>query len=580
MFKIEQSKSGHSYAIYNGLHLHSRYDPEREARKFVASHIGNRTPDTAIVVGSGLGYIAAELRRRGVFTIQIFLSPFTYSAAVEHGDVAWAPESKQESSIDAVTDQARHNVDEAALRAFLRSQLSDTDSVGLEVLSWTPCMEAFPDEAEEALEVVVDVVRESNANLTTIAAFGTRWFRNLCTNFRDTRAVQGAAFSSKHVVIAAAGPSLEAAIPALQEFYHLQGEIWAVGTALRPLISAGIRPSLVVTTDAGYYALEHLNAVRTSPDYCIAAPLTAAQGITRRGSGLLLINQGSIIEQELFSNCRLPVTCVPANGTVAGSALELALRVCSGRVVLVGLDLGYRDIQPHARPHSFEHYLERQESRLRPLYGMFAARALEHSARISGGRRTTRQLDTYAQWFQRRLSQLQHRVATLGPSLLEIGAPHISHSELMQLAKENRLAVTAPHGVRTRIQKYSEGGSGDASTYRSAEGSADAWTVELTDLERSKTLSSMLGALETRVERVAAVTTRQQFLSLLHPRRSQSTHERPGLHAADIEVLSYLNCRGVLNCIRQASPTAFRAELADTVETVRTLLHEQKREQA
>ncbi len=566
MFKIESSKSGLPFAICHGRHLHSAYDPQREARKFVSTQIGDRNPDTAIVVGAGLGYIGAELRRRGVFTVQVFLSASTYSAATERGDVAWWPEGDihREGATDSPTDTREAVRNDASLRAFLRSVLSDTDAAGLEVLSWTPCMEAFPEEAENALASVADVVRESNANLTTISAFGPRWFRNICANFRDTQAVRSSASSCRHVVIAAAGPSLEAAIPALQELYHLNAEIWAVGTALRPLAAAGIQPSLVITTDAGYYALEHLNAVRGSSEFCIAAPLSAARGVTRRGSGLLLLNQGSIIERELFENCRLPATFLPANGTVAGTALELALRVSSGHVVLVGLDLGYRDVQPHARPHSFEHYLERKESRLHPLYGMFVARALEHSSRVSDRRRTTRQLETYAGWFRRRISQLRPRVLTLGPSALELGAPHITHTELMALAKEHKLAPTGTNQTQTHAPQDSTG----------------AWTASLTEHERTVALSSMLHALELRLERVAAVTTREEFQSLLHPQRFQASQAGSGASPDDLQLLAYLNCPGVLNCIRQTSPAAFREELSDAVETARTLLNEQKRDRA
>jgi len=574
MFKIESSKSGHPCAVYNGKYLHSTYDPEREAQKHLVSHIGARAPDTAVVVGPGLGYIGAELRKRGIFTIQVFLSALTYSAAVERGDVAWHPEGTRKTTGHAAGDP----FDARALRSFLRSVLSDTDSVGLEVLSWSPCLDAFPDESEKALAAIADVVRESNANLTTIAAFGPRWFRNLCSNFRNIGSGSTVDRSCKHVVLAAAGPSLESAVPMLQELDRSlsQGrkvqqprgqqpeatscEIWAVGTALRPLLAAGIQPSTVVTTDAGYFALEHLNAARSSPNYCIAAPLTAARGFTRRGSEHIVLNQGSIIEQELFSRCRVPTIQLPANGTVAGTALELALRVCSGRVVLVGLDLGYRDIQPHARPHSFEHYLWRKESRLQPVYSMFAARAFDHSTRMPLGRRTTRQLETYAGWFRRRLAQLKHRVATLGPSAVELNIPELSRADIMRHADETLSNVTVE--IKSHAPK----------------GFTERPTPELTEQERSDVLDSLFEALETRLRRVAAIHSRAEFLALLHPQRFQRGASTSPSDHEDLQVLTYLNCRGVISCIRQVDAASFRTELLQAVKAARKLINEQKHE--
>ncbi len=574
MFKIESSKSGHPCAVYNGKHLHSTYDPEREARKHLLSHIGERSPDTAVVVGPGLGYIGAELRKRGIFTIQVFLSALTHSAAVERGDLCWHPEETCKTTGPSTGDA----FDTRVLRAFLRSVLSDTDSVGLEVLSWSPCLEAFPDESEKALGAVADVVRESNANLTTIAAFGPRWFRNLCSNFRHSGSGNTVPRTCKLVVLAAAGPSLESAVPILQELDRslsqgregqpLTGhqppgkdcEIWAVGTALRPLLAAGIQPSMVVTTDAGYFALEHLNAARSSPNHCIAAPLTAARGFTRRGLEHVLLNQGSIIEHELFSHCRLPAIQLPANGTVAGSALELALRVCSGRVVLVGLDLGYRDIQPHARPHSFEHYLWRKESRLQPVYSMFATRAFDLSTRMPQGRRTTRQLETYAGWFRRRLSQLKHRVATLGPSPVELNIPELSRADLMRHADEALSSATVEN--KSHAPK----------------GFTERPTNELTEQERTGALDNMFQALETRLQRVAAIHSREEFLALLHPQRFERSNSKSRSENEDLQVLSYLNCRGVINCIRQVDTASFRTELVQAVTAARKLINEQKHE--
>lgn len=554
MFKIETSKSGHSFAIHNGVRLHSAYDPQREARKFVVSQIQDRTPRTALIVGPGLGYIGAELRRRGIFTIDIFLSPLTYSAAVEHGNLAWKPQSAPNTSSTSTREQQPA----VSLRTFLRSLLSDTDTVGLEVLSWSPCLEAFPAEAEKALEAIADVVRESNANLTTTAAFGQRWFRNLCENFYDLRTIRGSQAACEQVVLVAAGPSLESAIPALQELYqtpHSGTEIWAVGTALRPLLAAGVTPDIVITTDAGYFALEHLNAERASPTYCIAAPLTATRGVTRRGAALLVLDQGSILERDLYANCRLPSIKLPANGTVAGTALELSLRMCSGKVILVGLDLGYRDIQPHARPHSFEHYLWRQESRLRPLYGAYATRAFEHSTRIANGRRTTRQLVTYAGWFRRRLSHLQDRVATLEESAIDLNLSQLSRNELMESAK----------GVSDTSQ------ANLLSTAAVCVG--DSFAESLTATARIDALKALFRTIELRMHRVSAIPNQEEFFHLLNPQRSTPKQTVSGSSPDDLQALIYLNCRGVLNCGRAADTTAFRAELTHTVESVQDLLH-------
>ncbi|MFN2310782.1 MAG: hypothetical protein ABR590_01850, partial [Spirochaetia bacterium] len=113
---------------------------------------------------------------------------------------------------------------------------------------------------------------------------------------------------------------------------------------------------------------------------------------------------------------------------------------------------------------------------------------------------------------------------------------------------------------------------------RSPKGFTERPTNELTEQERTGALDSMFQALETRLQRVAAIHSREEFLALLHPQRFERSASESRSDHEDLQVLTYLNCRGVINCIHQVDAASFRTELLQAVKAARKLINDQKHE--
>jgi hypothetical protein len=226
-------------------------------------------------------------------------------------------------------------------------------------------------------------------------------------------------------VIAASGPSLADSSFLLRELRHGMN-LWALPSAVDYLLAVGLEPDLVVLTDPAYYSVYHTHAAR-GRELAFALPLSAAPGAWRVSSRLCFFAQPTFYELPLLAALGAAGRAIPPQGTVADTALELALALTpleGAPVVFAGLDFCYRDVQSHARPNAFEHFLLPGIRREAPLEHRVAAGALEEAPlRLRGfAGRTSLPLQTYAGWFAAGSPAWSPRVRRLLPSPVALPA--------------------------------------------------------------------------------------------------------------------------------------------------------------
>ncbi len=376
------SRTGQPILFSDGKPLHSTYDPVREARRFAqAALAGAAAVPTIVLVGAAMGYLEEAILAEApqARLLRVALSPDV--AGIRGGaaqDTWWQPGS-------------------LTLPAFLARWLDESDLAGLRVVEWAPAAAAWPEEASSAHAAIRQFVERLKASYATTAAFGPLWLRNAIANFVGLQAVGPLppARAGDVLCIAASGPTLEEALPSLRQ-HRQRMRLWALPSSVRPLAHAGLRPDLIVLTDPGLYALQHIPAAYGVP---IAMPLSAARGSWRFTDTVLLFAQPYGFEKELAALLApWPMPIIPPQGTVAASALQLAAAVGHRTIVFAGLDFCYRDILSHARPSLFDLYHGSRAGRLAPFEGALYGQAVEAEAG-SAGFRTTVGLRAYAQWF-------------------------------------------------------------------------------------------------------------------------------------------------------------------------------------
>ncbi|TVR02833.1 MAG: DUF115 domain-containing protein [Spirochaetaceae bacterium] len=402
MIAYSPARSGELAASHDGRWIHSRYDPRMEAHRFVEREASTDcTYRAAVILGDGLGYLVDAVRKRfpSVRLVWLNYSRDLFDHRVADADAMWSGSG--------------------SLEHFLDHALVEEESSTLLVLAWEPAARAFPDVAERCLTALRTMLDRRTAVLATEGFFGRRWLRNSVRNAlalcsRSSAEPKPAAhhpLSTDSVVIAAAGPSLSLSLSDLAALPDTT-RIWALPSAVSVLLNAGIRPDLVVATDGGAYAIEHLKPLR-GLGIPVAAPLAAALDRPEDDYPIVVLNQGSWFERDLIGTLRTASISLPPHGTVAGSAWYLAGAVGVRTVFFVGLDLCSADLHSHPPGHRFERILWPVAKRTNPLYTILYRRSVVGSevvpgpaptnprtGRVIGGRaRISRSMRVYAQWF-------------------------------------------------------------------------------------------------------------------------------------------------------------------------------------
>jgi hypothetical protein len=403
------SRSGEPTCAALGVWLHSRYDPEREALRFAQERLGSSKPTHVVLLGPCLDYLSKALRSLlpRAFILSIQFAPGFARISAGKPDAAWDSDSS------------------LPLSAFLDEALGEDAISGISVIEWEPAAKAFPAEAMRAREEVKASLDRLTSSTATVKASGKRWIENACASFVLIERAQRPLPSSSPVLVAAAGPSLPESLLSIAAFKDRLCAI-SVASALSSCLHEGFEPGLAVSTDGSYWSRLHLYpfAQRGFPKDCLlATPLTAAPSAALcRAAGVFVFNQGSFVEAELAPGLYDPSAketppSLPPHGTVSGSAIHLAASLCSGPIIVAGLDLASYGELDHARPHGFDSFLSAGSRRAEPLEGRLWSRSREASplALPNAPWRTSRALEAYASALAMDARALGRPIYRLGP---------------------------------------------------------------------------------------------------------------------------------------------------------------------
>jgi hypothetical protein len=396
------SRSGLPTASVNGILLHSRFDPVKEAEKFILSSLDTtRASRTIVLLGESFGYLsqAATACFPGSKIIAVCYS----SAILPDSDtlLVWHPDKN------------------IRIEDFFDSALDESDSTGISVAEWPASGTLYPDISKLARKTLAFTLRKLQGNILTTTAMGRLWIRNTFSNFINISTVTPTLDlrGNKIPVIAGSGPSLERSVNILRNL-RKKIRILALPSSLEHLLSHDIVPDIVVMTDPGFYSRLHLAALEDA-EVTIAMPLSASRGLWGlENAKAFFIAQPFYFEKEILDSIRYDTICLPPQGTVAATALMLALRLSKSEIVCTGLDFATDDIITHARPNTFERVLEPLSNRLSPFYNIAYSRVSGPAGIRIGknGFRTSNPLLAYAGWFTTLPRAQSERVLQLLPS--------------------------------------------------------------------------------------------------------------------------------------------------------------------
>ena len=324
--------------------LHSRFDPVGEARTQVRDFACGAL-DTVLVFGMGLGYHAAALAARlgaGNHLVVIERSPAVFRAALE------APEVRQLAARPRTFFFVGCTADD--LYDFLAPRMSLFLASGLRIVRHAPSCAAFPSYYGAFARRVEDFVRTGGVLLRTTMYLSRVSFRNRLRNVRRYLLSPGilpyqGRFKGSPGVVVSAGPSLAKNMALLA---HVKGRapMVAVSTALRALLSGGIRPDFAVIIDYGHLSRRYFEDIPGAEHIPLICDLKANAGAVAAYGGPALFCDDLLVN-TMLEGIGAPKGLMPGGSTVAHAAYHFARYLGCDPVIFVGQDLAYTDGELH-----------------------------------------------------------------------------------------------------------------------------------------------------------------------------------------------------------------------------------------
>lgn len=356
------ARSGH---VITGIEVagaqrffHSRYDPVREADRLAAG-IGN---PVVIVPGFGSGYHLRPLLEAARRVIVVEPDPALLYHTLGHVDLR---EALRHPGLTLVTGATARRAD-AGIGDFYRPAVHGSATV----LELPGIREAEPERYARLRQQLRDGLEQLKDDFAVQSRFGRLWLRNTVANLHTaTRpgAVAMAAlprFRDRTVVVVAAGPSLEDALPLLG--HTDDAAILSTDTALPVLTDAGIRPDAVLTVDAQQVSYHHYLSAQF-PETLLLADLSAPPAVFQCLPRVLPLLSSHPLHQLL----RLLGVDLPlfdsSGGNVSHAAVSLASCLGASVIRLVGADFSYPDGRTYARDTSIHRYFRCRSLRTQPL---------------------------------------------------------------------------------------------------------------------------------------------------------------------------------------------------------------------
>ena len=426
-FQLQDTKSGHltCKAIIDSkqLLLHSAYDPKKEAKRFISTHLEEIKKSSKILVyGLGCAYHVREIIEQTMDSRQIIevweLNNGLYKFIKERTNLLADLLDNQRVTIHVHDDEG----------IILNKWMEYDNSYYL--IIHEPSFKLMPDHLSSLKEILGSYLINSKTMLANKAILEN----NFNINVKHGKLAYGTLLKSMPnipMVLAAAGPSLEKVINHLQQ-HRDRFFFGAVGTALRPLINHEIAPDFIMLTDPSEQLLEQFAGVdrevlKNIPLFYLGtiSPLVVS---AYPGPKIMLLQKGFAEAEMVALSKNLPL--VETGGSVATTTLDWLVKLGAKQICFVGQDLAFTNDQSHATGTHNHRAIANIETSHQVYVSNYHQR---------GRILTSANLATYKRWIEgyiRRNNDITFYNATQGGAFIE-GCKNITLSEFVELTFSN-----------------------------------------------------------------------------------------------------------------------------------------------
>lgn len=354
--EVVKSNSGEPNLMINQeelCYLHNQDDPIEEAERIIDQHPDVEEHADVLFYGAGLGYhIQALAERYPGLSFAIYEPvPEVFFQFLSCADLSNFPLS----AVKNIYLEEQPGYAQAFACKYV-NQMSDSVCI-IELPAYK---EIFPDQHREFFERFEEAVYERQSSLNTTTAFEKRWTLNSMLNFDVVLSTPNilltdkGPFQDKPALLVAAGPSLDEEIETLR---HIKENglayIFTVGAAINTLIDYGLYPHATCSYDPSPHNQKVFKKLR---DRGIAnIPLIFGSSIGYEvpvqypGPKFhVFTSPDQVAPYYLRSRSGGKPEHINDAPSIAVIALQLLHKMGFNPVILVGLNLAYKDHKKHA----------------------------------------------------------------------------------------------------------------------------------------------------------------------------------------------------------------------------------------
>jgi hypothetical protein len=342
--------------------LHSLVDPEREAERLEAARPAG---GFIVALGIGAGYLLKRYLASSLTTglVAVEHSAPMLRAILEEIDLS---ELFIDERFSLLLDPSPDELGALLLSLYVPPLAGDIRSLPLRGR-----VDLDPEPFAGSTAVLKDVLKRISDDYSVQAFFGKLWFKNAVRNLFAAERSTATLPPIRRAAVSAAGPSLEAQIPALREAQAGGAFLIATDTSMPALVGRGLRPDAVVSIDCQHISYYHfLGGIPKGMPLLL--DLASPSTLCRLGDSVSFFSSGHPFCAYVSANWRPFPALDTSGGNVTHAALSLAEALGAETALLAGADFSYPEGKSYARGTYIYGYFDQSQSRLSPMESLFS----------------------------------------------------------------------------------------------------------------------------------------------------------------------------------------------------------------
>ena len=339
-YEIVKTKTNQSTLKINeegrSYFLHSKYNPNREGEN-IAEENYDDSIENYIIFGLGFAYHVEELMAMAPnanFYI-IETNKEIFRLALDNVDLDNILENNKVNLY--VTD----NMDE--IGQVLNETLTKEN---IKIILHNSSFKAMPKDLIE-LKYLLEEFKMKENSIEKFSPLLDENFKSNIQNYDANVDILFNKYKNKPLYIISAGPSLDKNIKELKSIGD-RGIILSVGRAVRPLLKENIMPDFIIITDPSPYLYNmQLDGLEINVPIIVLSTCDKNVMLNYKGKKLIALQKGYRQAEEYAKQHNHKL--IETGGSVATTALDVAINMGCNPITFVGQDLAYTDGKSHSK---------------------------------------------------------------------------------------------------------------------------------------------------------------------------------------------------------------------------------------